>query len=111
MTRLANGDQALVDLRKLEEYCLSPVHPRGRHKARVFRQALDIDLKDARWLRDQISEAARAGEAVELGSDAFGERWQIDFAVERHGKNGIIRTVWIMRNGEGIPRFITCWVL
>jgi hypothetical protein len=24
-----------IDIRKLEDYCLDPSHPRGRHKARV----------------------------------------------------------------------------
>jgi hypothetical protein len=39
-TRLPNGDEAIVDVRKVEDYCLSPSYPRGRHKARVFRETL-----------------------------------------------------------------------
>ena len=27
----------VVDPRKLRDYCLNPNHPRGKHKARVFR--------------------------------------------------------------------------
>jgi hypothetical protein len=48
MMRLPNGDRAIVDVRKIEHYCLSPLHPRGRHKARVFREALDLQQSDAR---------------------------------------------------------------
>ena len=40
-THLPGGDKAVLDIRKIEDYCLSPIHPRGRHKARVFREALD----------------------------------------------------------------------
>src|ERR1700736_2597608 len=35
-TRLPHSDKAVLDIRKTEDYCLSPSHPRGRHKARVF---------------------------------------------------------------------------
>jgi hypothetical protein len=48
---LPNGDRAILDIRKLEDYCLSPLHPHGRHKARVFRQALGLQQNDAAWLR------------------------------------------------------------
>jgi Domain of unknown function (DUF4926) len=37
-THLPNGDRAILDIRKLEDYCLSPSHPRGRHNTRVFRR-------------------------------------------------------------------------
>jgi hypothetical protein len=47
-TFLPNPDQAVFDIRKIEDYCLSPLHPRGRHKARVFREALD--LQRSGWL-------------------------------------------------------------
>ena len=34
--RLPNGERAVIDIRKLQEYCLNSQHPRGRNKARVF---------------------------------------------------------------------------
>ena len=37
--RLPNGDRAVVDVRKVRDYCLSAEHPRGQHKARVFKRA------------------------------------------------------------------------
>jgi Domain of unknown function (DUF6883) len=47
-TFLPNPDQAVLDIRKIEDYCLNPLHPRGRHKARVFREALDLQRDDAK---------------------------------------------------------------
>ena len=111
MTALPNGDRAIVDIRKLEEYCLSPAHPRGRHKVRVFREVLGIDRSAALWLRNVLLDAARTVDAVELATDAYGIRWQVDAAVERHGKSNVIRTIWMVRSGEDVPRFVTCWVL
>jgi Domain of unknown function (DUF6883) len=31
-----NAARAVINLRKVEDYCLSPTHPRGLDKARVF---------------------------------------------------------------------------
>ncbi|MFM9965249.1 MAG: hypothetical protein ACKV2Q_29005 [Planctomycetaceae bacterium] len=32
---LPNGDNAVVEIEKLANYCLNPEHPRDRNKARV----------------------------------------------------------------------------
>ncbi len=108
---LPNSDAAIVDIRKLEEYCLNLSHPRGRHKARVFREALDLERSDAAWLRGILLEAARTGEALQVAADAWGVCWRLDVAVRRHGKSAVVRTIWIVRSGEDVPRFVTCWVL
>jgi hypothetical protein len=26
-------------------------------------------------------------------------------------KSAVVRTIWIVRTGESVPRFVTCWVL
>src|SRR5271166_5586268 len=83
VTRLPNGDRAEVDLRKLSAYCLSPTHPRGRHKARVFREALGITQADANELRARTLSAARDEIAVLLDADEWGERWRVDITISR----------------------------
>jgi hypothetical protein len=109
--RLPNGERTELDVRKLTDYCLSPNHPRGRHKARVFRDALRLEQGDAQELRMLLLRAARDDDAVRLVRDAWGERWQIDVAIARQNQRAVVRTIWIMRNGEEVPRFVTCWVL
>jgi len=111
MTRLPQSYQAILDIRKVEDYCLNPLHPRGRHKARVFREALGLDRSDAAWLRDVLLEAVRSGEATEVGKDAWGTHWRLDAMLRRQGKSAVIRTIWIVRTGESVPKFVTCWVL
>ena len=69
--QLPTADRAILDIRKLEDYCLSPSHPRGGHKARVFRDALGLDQGDAAWLRAALLAAAATGEAVPLTTDAW----------------------------------------
>ncbi|MEJ2379195.1 MAG: hypothetical protein P8Y71_28665 [Pseudolabrys sp.] len=111
MASLPNGDRAVLELRKIADYCLNPFHPRGRHKARVFRTALGIERRDAAWLRETFLDAARDKDAVALEGDALGTRWRIDVSVSRQNRQIVVRTVWIVRTGEDFPRFVTCWVL
>jgi hypothetical protein len=37
---IPHADRAVVDIRKLRDYCLNPLHDEGKHKARVFAAAL-----------------------------------------------------------------------
>jgi hypothetical protein len=110
-SHLPNGHEAVLDIRKIEDYCLSPSHPRGRHKARVFRQALDIERRDAGWLREVLLEAAHSGEASRIAADAWGVYRRMDVTIRRQNKSAVVRTVWIVRTGEMAPMFVTCWVL
>ena len=111
MAPLPNGDQAILDLRKLEDYCLDPSHHRGRHKARVFQRALSIGQPDAAWLRETLLVGARSCEAVEQTTDLYGTRWRVDVPAARQDRIVVIRSVWIVRVGESVPQFVTCWVL
>lgn len=108
---LPHGDRAILDIRKLEDFCLSPSHPRGRHKARVFRQALGLQQNDAAWLRDALLEATARGFAEPVATDAWGTHWRLDVTLRRHRKSVVVRTLWIVRTGENVSRFVTCWVL
>lgn len=109
--RLPHGDAAIFDLRKIADYCLNPSHPRGRHKARVFRDALGLKQSDAVWLRDAVLGAARSNEALMMFEDDWGRHWRLDATIERQGRHAVVRTIWIVRTGESVPRFVTCWVL
>ncbi len=50
--RLPRGERATVDFVKLRDYCLNPLHPRGRHKARGFASVLGLKRADAGFLRE-----------------------------------------------------------
>jgi hypothetical protein len=109
--RLPHGIEAILDIRKIEDYCLNSSHPRGRHKARVFREALDLERSDAAWLRDVLLETAHSSEASPIAVDAWGTHWRLDATIRRQGKSAVVRSIWIVRTGERVPRFVTCWVL
>lgn len=110
-TQLPHNDRTILDIDKIEGYCLSPTHPRGRHKARVFREALGIGPHDAAWFREVLLEGVCQGRASHLATDTWGSHWRVDVDITRHGKRAVVRTNWIVRTGEIVPRFVTCWVL
>jgi len=111
MAALPHAKNAVIDLAKLRDYCLDPLHPRGRHKARVFRTALGLHQADAGWLKAAIEAALPDCEGLELETDEFGARWRVDLALTRQGKSAVVRSLWIVRPGETVLRFVTCWVL
>jgi len=112
MTSLPRGDKAIVDIRKIEDYCLNPSHPRGKHKARLFLAALSIQRSDAVWLRESLLDAAaRSGEAIQIAADAWGTYWRLDARIVRQARSAVVRTIWMVRTDEAGPRLLTCWVL
>jgi hypothetical protein len=108
---LPNPDRAVVELAKLEHYCLSPEHPDGKHKARVFRAALGLRQGDAGWLRTRLLEAVSAADARLQQETAFGTHYMIDFQLRTFAGQAIVRSGWIIRHGEDFPRLTTCFVL
>jgi hypothetical protein len=110
-TRLPHGAQAMVEIRKLEDYCLNTFHPRGRHKAQVFREVLGLTRGDAIWLRDAMLAAAESEDAILMTSDSWGDQWRIDTQITRQRHTVMVTSLWIIRTGEFRPRFVSCWVL
>ena len=109
--KLPHGESAVVDIRKIRNYCLSPEHPRGRHKAQVFQAALGMTAKDSGALSDALMRAAAENDATAGISDSYGNRYIIDFVLARDEKAAVIRSCWIILNGEMAPRFVSCYVL
>src|ERR1700678_4490048 len=101
--KLPNGESAIVEMTKLTEYCLSPTHLRGKHKARVFESALGITADDAPAVQAALKEAAEEKNAVRSASDLYGTRYIIDFELSRNERTAIVRSCWILRVNETSP--------
>ena len=109
--KLRNGDRAVVDIRKLRDYCLNPEHVDGKHKARVFKSALGLRKSDADDLRDTLLEVAITGSVTKGGRDRRGQRYTLDFELMRGHRKATIRSGWIVHHDENFPRLTTCYVL
>jgi len=108
--KLVNGEHAIVDIRKLLEYCLNLQHPRGRHKARVF-ASVGIRKADAKKLRGALLSAASENEAQPGVANLYGQRYIVDLALVQEERVVKIRSTWIVRAGEDLPRLTSCYVL
>jgi uncharacterized protein DUF6883 len=108
---LPNGEHAIVDIRKLRDYCLNPDNARGRHKARVFAAALGITAAEAPQLRAKLLEIARTGDAQRGELDLYGQRYTIDFEMETTVGKATIRSGWIILHDKPTPRLTTCYVM
>jgi len=107
---LPNGESAIVNIRKLRDYCLNPDSPRGSRKARVFKAALGMTAADTRELRERLRDVA-ATEQAQMGElDRFGQRYTIDFEMQKGHKRAFVRSGWIILRNEMMPRLTTCYV-
>ena len=108
--QLPNSDRAVVEIEKLRNYSLNPNHPVGKHKARVFKAALEITLEDAAWLRDRALEIAFSDDAKPGTTSVFGEKYVIDFVLAHKGRSALVRSCWIIEFGTDFPRLTSCYV-
>lgn len=108
--RLPNGERAIVDIRKLQAYCLNSQHPHGRNKARVFASA-GIRQADSEELKTALLRAAGNAEAQLGVANPYGQRYIVDFDLARQGRTVKIRSTWIVRIEGDLPRLTSCYVL
>ena len=75
--KLPSAERASVDVRKLRNYCLNTDHPRGQHKARVFKSALGWTADHAEDVRLRLMDATLRGDAEFLGADDYEQRYAL----------------------------------
>ncbi|WP_414563769.1 MULTISPECIES: DUF6883 domain-containing protein [unclassified Anabaena] len=109
--KLPHPQCAIVETEKIAGYCLNPGHPEGKHKARVFKSALDLDLNNLEELQAILLQAVANYNAIPGKSNPYGQKYIIDFPMTRANKQAMIQSVWIVRNDENFPRLVTCYIL
>ena len=100
-------DVVVISPAKLRDYILSPTHPDGRGKA-AYLSRLGYSQTD--WLR--LDRDLRAQhlilDAAPGRPSLYGTKYEIvGVLMGANGATGWIRTVWIVRHGEAIPRLVT----
>ena len=109
--RIPNAEYAIVDIRKLRDYCLNPQHNKGKDKARLFSSLLGMSSNDAEGLRNALLEAVRKQDAQLEEKDAYGQRYTLDFTLNWQGKQAAIRSAWIIETNSNIPKLTTAFPL
>ena len=108
---IPNAESAIVDIRKLRDYCLNTEHEDGKHKARLFSSILGMTADNAEQLRQILLEAVQIQEARLGRQDEFGQRYTVDFQIEWQNRSATLRSGWIIEHGSEIPRLTTCYPL
>lgn len=107
---IPNAENAVVDIRKLRNYCLNPEHDAGKHKARLFLSILGMTADNAEELRQSLLKVVK--KEARLGRrDEFGQRYILDFTLEWQDRSATIRSGWIIEHDSDIPKLITCYPL
>ncbi len=110
--KLPNAEHAIVDIAKLQDYCLDENHPVGKHKARVFQRVLGLTRADAWTLRQTILDAVKAQDDAVAGEcDEYGTRFTVDVQIDGPAGAAMVRTGWIIRTDEDMPRLTTSFVV
>jgi hypothetical protein len=106
-----NAENAVVDIRKLRDYCLNLNHDKGKHKAQLFLSMLGMTSADAKDLRQILLAVVKTQEATLGRTDEFGQRYTVDFTLRWQERSAIVRSGWIIEHNSDIPRLTTCYPL
>ncbi len=109
--KLPNVEKAFIDIKKLENYCLNPLHPRGKHKAKVFASALGLTKENSIELKEEIVKSISEVQCEISETDQYGQRYVVDFEYFRGRLKAYIRTSWIIKSNENFPRLVSCYIL
>ena len=109
--KVPSAERAVVDIRKLRDYCLNSTHNHGKHKARLFAASLCMTAIDAAELRDTLLQAVKTYEAQLGRRDVYGQRYIVDFMLTRRNKQAMVRSAWIIEHGSDTPRLTSCYPL
>ena len=107
--KLPNREYAYISLSKLKDYLLSETHPIGKSKARLFR-SLGFNETNVEMLKEGLLNIGYSSDVVDMTMTPHGVKYLIDGILTTPNKGYIeLRSVWIIDNGQVLPRFVTAY--
>ena len=107
--RIPNADRAIIDPMKLHGYLLSRSHPIGRFKA-AFLRALGYSSEEWRQLETDLRNQHLSQDVTLEEHTPHGEKYSIRAPlVGPSGSSAGVVSVWVVRTGEEVPRFVTAY--
>ncbi len=108
--KLPNADRAIIGDDKLHQYCLNPGHSEGSHKAYLFSKLLGISQNNSEELREILRGINDTEQVAFHRPNEYGMLYYIDSMITRPERTFRIRTIWIVRENEDFPRFVSCYL-
>lgn len=107
MAKLPNAEYAVVETEKLADYLLSDTHPLGRLKSAFFKR-FGFHQDEPIVLKVALLAHAENYEVMHSLTTRYGKKFELSGPLlSPDGRLPIVRTVWIIENGEDFPRFVT----
>jgi hypothetical protein len=107
--QIPNADRAIINPAKLHGYLLSRTHPVGRFKSAFF---FALGYSSDGWLRfeaDLRTQHLRQNATAEALTP-YGQKYSIRATLTGpSGRSADVVSVWVIRRGEEIPRFVTAY--
>ena len=104
--RLPTAEPVRIDDEKVRRYLLSPTHPVGRFKARVFAR-LGFEEQSAEAFVAEVRRIAAQGEVSEVEDTGFGRKYTIPGELRGPAGSARVLTVWIQEPGQAGVRLVT----
>jgi hypothetical protein len=104
--KLPGAEQVEIDDRKIRDYLLSPAHPVGRFKARVF-AALGFDATMVDAFGAEVRRIALAGDVSAVEDIEFGRKYTVPGELKGPSGEVPVVTVWIQEPGRAGVRLVT----
>lgn len=99
-----------IDRRKFDVYLLSPTHPDGKHKLRLWQSIFGIGVGDGALLEQLIRSQISSGVVVERSPRVDTRRFGVRIAdFEGPAGRGPVLTAWAADHEEERPRLVTAY--
>ena len=96
---------------KLTGYALNMEHPKGKEKAKAFRDALGYTKDNYADLKAKILESFNENELVYKKESAYGKLYEQIMKITRpNGKTANVLTAWIKEDDKSEPRLTSVYV-
>lgn len=106
---LPNAANAYIPPAKILDYLLSMESRRGRSKARFF---IQFGFSREQWhlFAEALLRHGASYEVVNIAETQYGPTYALDGVMRTpDGRNPRVRTVWMIRNNEDAPGFVTAY--
>jgi hypothetical protein len=106
---LPNAQAAIIEPEKVRDYLLSHTHPIGRFKAAFFSR---LGFVQDQWeqLERELRRHAKSGRVDASPRSEYGQKYVVRGEMRGPlGQNAEMVSVWILRDGDEAPRFVTAY--
>jgi hypothetical protein len=106
---MPNHERAIIDPRKLRDYLLSPVHPKGASKASFFAW-LGYSSWNWRRLASDLRRHHAWRPVWRTRITPYGRNFEIRASLQGpNGRSASVVSIWTLSIGETIPRFVSAY--